>query len=284
MTAAARESVRVKSTYKSIDTDSPEFDDFFRRGDQPAHGPNTLQLVVEMAHDEEVDRQALRTPAQVARRAKFIKLVSVTMACLTVSAVSAFTYKALQGHKPTTSRAMNSVMQQSSGSAIAAQALQQVALPSAPVADPIQVVAQAVPVRPPVPLVSEPEQKSEGVSAQTAHGIEPMTPEPVVAKESTRTASMAVVAAKSAPAPAKSAAKLAAARSLVATKPSVAAVPIPAKPAVAAKPAIKVTSSAISSASPVSGWARSAPPKVAVAKKAGSKPADYRPPTASFSD
>ncbi len=275
MAAAARESVRVKSNHKSIEIDSPEFDDFFRRGDEPAHGPDTLQPVVDIAHEDEADRQALRTPAQVARRAKFIKLVSLTMAFLTLGSASAFTYKAVQGHRPTVSFSARSVVQMGSDSAVAAQALHEVAHPSSPVAEPIAAVAEAIPVRPSLPAVSEPEQTSDGILKPDSRAHEPKAPEPVVAKEPPKAASAAsapaVAAANSTAVSQKSEAKPSAAKSQGSAK-SVVAVPL-----VVAKPAVKV-------ASPVSGRARSVAPKLTVVKKVGPKPADYRPPTASFSD
>ncbi|MGE5787740.1 MAG: hypothetical protein ACM3ZE_24315 [Myxococcales bacterium] len=79
----------MKSQLKLSDT--PEADDFFRRGDEQLHVADSLQPTVSFDDaDALTDPRLLRTPAQRRRRARLIKLVSLIMVFLTIGAAGAF--------------------------------------------------------------------------------------------------------------------------------------------------------------------------------------------------
>lgn len=79
----------MKSQLKLSDT--PEADEFFRRGDEQLHVADSLQPTVSFDDAEALtDPRLLRTPAQRRRRARLIKLVSLIMVFLTIGAAGAF--------------------------------------------------------------------------------------------------------------------------------------------------------------------------------------------------
>lgn len=79
----------MKSQLKLSDT--PEADEFFRRGDEALHVADSLQPTVSLDDSEAfADPRVHRTPAQRERRARLIKFVSLFMAFLTVAAAGAF--------------------------------------------------------------------------------------------------------------------------------------------------------------------------------------------------
>lgn len=83
--------------------DTPEFDEFFRRGEESTQGADSLQPVADLGSDVDISSDAdltdhfARTPAQIERRARFVKYVSRSMVLLTLCLACTFTYKALQG-------------------------------------------------------------------------------------------------------------------------------------------------------------------------------------------
>ncbi|HEY5957170.1 MAG TPA: hypothetical protein VIV60_11475 [Polyangiaceae bacterium] len=75
--------------------ESAEFDEFFRQGDEPAPACDSIQPVVgnALVAEESPPDFAIRTPAQRARRARFVRIVSVTMAVLSSASMVAFAVK-----------------------------------------------------------------------------------------------------------------------------------------------------------------------------------------------
>jgi hypothetical protein len=287
----------VKSEHKFID--SPEFDEFFRRGDETIHGGDTLQPVADSVHDDEPESDFVRTPAQRERRARFIKLVSVTMALLTVGSASAFTYKAMQGHR----HASQSV------AALAAAAPRLVdVVPTKPqFQNPVALLAPnsnpvATPMvrelqTPPAPELAAAAPKAlteakvaeiprDAPRAAVPTGQQSGQTEPRVqniGSPVTSSHGMKVPTAATNPADAKTVVAVQASAQKPASlmpnaKPVTTAVAVPTKSAVSG--AIRTASRA-----GVSGvHARAQLPRLAVSRTVGPKPEGYHPPTASFSD
>jgi hypothetical protein len=241
----------VKSNHKFID--SPEFDEFFRRGDEPAPAADSLQPMIDFGNGEESDRERLRTPAQRERRAKFIRLVSVTMAFLSVGSAGAFTYKAM--HLRTQKLAFVDALAAQPAVQPPAIRASDPTLPASP-----EIGNGALPIAQPPTTAAEPAAPTPPAT-QPLHGA---------AAASTSTAAKAIEP------PDKGSRRTASTPS--ARKPIVPAAPAPTRSAV-------VRSTPI--ASPAAALAvrtRSPVPSHAAAKTAGVRPENYHPPTASFSD
>jgi hypothetical protein len=75
--------------------DSAEFDAFFLQGDDPNRVSDSLQPVVDAPGPREPSEAdfIIRTPAQVARRARYVRLVSRSMAVLSIGLVGLFAIK-----------------------------------------------------------------------------------------------------------------------------------------------------------------------------------------------
>jgi len=86
--------------------DFAELDEFFRRGDDYSSTPNSLEppMGVDIAGgdiDPSHGDRALRSPEQMARRAKYIRYVSATMGVLVTGLVLVFANQALARHRLT---------------------------------------------------------------------------------------------------------------------------------------------------------------------------------------
>lgn len=244
----------MKSNHKFID--SPEFDEFFRRGDEFTHASDTIQPVVDATgHEEDLNDATLRTPAQRERRARFIKVVSATMAFFTIGSAGAFVYRASSGQQRSTVAsyaarppAESELRQTSSTPPLLEPPAQEPAL--APAKTPIgaEVRARDDEATGPALLAPMPQKYAE--------------PQPPASVASAPPASSATAKTQPAVSPSK-----------VAAKTSVA--PVAVAPVIRAPSAIS---------SPVQGRSKSPPTRNDVTTAVGPKPAGYRPPTASFSD
>jgi len=273
-------------------SDSPEFDEFFRRGDEPVHGFDTLQPICDLAIDDDPSSRTLRTPEQVERRARYIKLVSVTMACLSVGSIGAFAYKAMHEQRQASTFALQMPAARHAQAVI--QVPDAIRSPDAMQAIPTQAfAAPVVPADEPLPAQvvqqpSQPEAKlSESIgpaSRMAEQQVRADKSEPPIPGIAVPTEALPAAPAVPESRAAKSAqihAKLAPANSNVSKPASV------ASPALVLNHSVKVASLTSVEAKPSSSKpaaAKASLAKASLAKQVGAKPADYHPPTASFSD
>lgn len=266
--------------------DSPELDDFFRRGDPSTQGTDSLQPIGDFG-DEEPLGDVLRTPAQIERRAKFVRLVSVAMACMTLGSIGAFSYKAIQVREKERISAADSMAPglarslspQESQQSRQAQPLQrseatgeasELSIESTPeIAAPVEPLE----VPPAMPSTHPPEPDSTlakgGAPTPSTRGAAASRQSPVPIRTAPATRSVAVRAAKPAIATVTSA-----------TSPVVNA-------EIKAVPIADVSSAAAAarrSSQAVPARTKSGKTSTASAKPVGPRPDDYHPPTASFSD
>jgi hypothetical protein len=286
-------------------TDSPEFDEFFRHGDEQASRADSLHPVVEDGGDGAIDdeprRVLVRTPEQVARRAKFIRLVSATMACLSIGTIGAFAHQAMAGH----AHGPGSVFGPVVGEAKAVERPErrqvgELALTASPVAvAPSNVALQANPPQPvdqaggskvPAVVVHPDESRAqESVAAQqvvhapapdiAAIGAPEVKPS---AKDESRAPEVKPSAKDESRAPeVKPSAKDESGRAKATTSPVAKAASVGAK--VAKKSATDSTRDAPRPIAPATRE-KAAPARVVAAQPTTPKSESYHPPTASFAD
>lgn len=76
-------------TSKPLFTDNLEFEAFFQKGDEQSRAGDSLQPFTAIESEVAPETRQVRTPAQRERRARLVKFVSFTMACLTIGSVGA---------------------------------------------------------------------------------------------------------------------------------------------------------------------------------------------------
>lgn len=280
--------------------DNPEFDEFFRRGEELGRGADTLQPVAGAAHQEELQGEFTRTPAQVQRRARFVKFVSATMVCLSIGSAGAFAHKAAQGRYRTVIASLGLQSQTTDSPAGPTDSRHQGSSLSSTLAEPPlhPGPSEAAQVQH-VPHTNAPDSAPLAQQAATA------TTQPNPTTVSTQVAALqpsaatnpAVAAATSQPS-----ASAASTQSNEAPTPAIAAVAAPAPPSAdstraatepqllrgTTTPKALVSAAQRSKASVTTNAARSTvrmpQTKAATSKSIGPRPEGYRPPTTSFSD